>query len=91
MTSLVLVTINGGERPRTAAFGSGPRLVRGSRNGLRPLPSASFKEGACSSVNNKKTVALASAGIGLLFRAKKYNVPLKCKVNRKLGNGFGMF
>ena len=65
MTSFVLVTINGGERPRTAAFGSGPRPVLGSRNGLRPLPSASFKKGACSSVNmnNKKTVALASAGI----------------------------
>ena len=67
MTSLELVTINGGERPRTAAFGSGPRPVLGSRNGLRPLPSAAafgqFKEGACSSVNNKKTVALASAGI----------------------------
>ena len=30
MTSLVLVTMNGGERPRTAAFGSGPRPVLGS-------------------------------------------------------------
>ena len=39
MTSFVLVTINAGERPRTAAFGSGPRPVLGSRNGsgLRPV------------------------------------------------------
>ena len=63
ITSFVLFTINAGERPRTAAFGSGPQPVLGSANGLRPLPSASFKEGACSSFNNKKTVALASAGI----------------------------
>ena len=40
ITSLVLVTINAGERPRTAAFGSGPRPVLRSANGLRPLPSA---------------------------------------------------
>ena len=37
MTSLVLVTIHAGERPRTAAFGSGPRPVLRSANGLRPV------------------------------------------------------
>ena len=57
------VAINAGERPRAAAFGSDPRPFLESANGLRPLPSAGFKEGACSRLNKKKTVALASAGI----------------------------
>ena len=68
----MLVTVNGGERPRAAAFGSDPRPFLKSSNGLRPLPSAAafgqFQGRSLFETNKKKTVALASAGIFLFER-----------------------
>ena len=49
----MFVTINGGEQPRAAAFGSDTRPFLESSNGLRPLPLASFNEGACSTPTRK--------------------------------------
>ena len=65
----MLVTINGGERPRAAAFGSDrrPFLLLESSNGLRPLPSASFNERACSRPTRKKRSRLPALGLPLKF------------------------
>ena len=66
------VAINAGERPRAAAFGSDPRPFLESANGLRPLPAAAafgrFQGRSLFEVKQEKTVALASAGIGVGLR-----------------------
>ena len=73
----MFVTINGGERPRAAAFGSDPRPFLESSNGLRPLPSDSFNEGACSRPTRKKRSRLPALGLVYdpdVFRSTSWSV-----------------
>ena len=69
LSTPMLVTIYGGERPRAAAFGSDPRPFLESSYGLRPLPSAAafgqFQRRSLFETNKKKRSRLPALGYSI--------------------------